>query len=761
MPNKPPHQQPHQAPHRQPTGHAYSNRLIDSANPYLLLHAHNPVDWYPWGDEALARARSEDKPIFLSVGYSTCYWCHVAERLIYADPDIAALMNRWFINIKVDREQYPDIDHLYMLATELIAGHGGWPNNVFLNHELKPFYAGSYFPPRDAGERPGFGRVLAQLHQAWLQQRPQLNAYAELIYDALRDYGEQRSPAPARVTPQTWLTRLVAATSAVGDRRLGGYSSGDGSGPKFPQPPLLLALLQSDANGTLPGGDRQLLQTTLNAMALGGLCDQLAGGFHRYSTDAQWSVPHFEKMLYDNAQLLQVYARAHAQLNAPLYRHVAEQTAQYLLTDMCAEDGSFFTAQDAETDGCEGASYVWTEAQLRAALGADAEPLLELYQLAPLPPDPVATGHTALAAGAGVLRLRPELLSDGSSEAQQQLLARLAAVAPLRERLLALRNRRPQPLRDDKRITAFNALTIIGLCEAAQALDSAQYRHAARRAATAIWASAFEPQSGELHHAVFRGHAQTPGYLDDYALLGQAMLALLDADGDPQWLQRAALLADALLARFRDRDGRLRCNADAAALPVVPRDSGDQTQPSGTSAAIGLLLALAAIGGNRRYLDAALQALRHVAAEVERQPLAWPSLVTALVRHAPASSLSLTPAPAAARASADVLTVNAALTDKGERLRLELDIAEGYYLRADTTTVRLADRTAKALHKPPAQQRRDPFSDEGKMAVYSGKVVIEVELDAPASATQGELSAQVCSEAACLAPSVLRFAVGR
>ncbi len=347
-----------------------TNRLIDSNNPYLLLHSRNPVDWYPWGPEALEKAKRENKPIFLSIGYSTCYWCHVAEETIYRKQEFADLMNAWFVNVKVDREQRPDIDRIYMAATQAMTGRGGWPNNVFLTPDLKPFFAGSYFPPHDDEfGRPGFDSILKSIHEAWARDPQRLRESADKVTAALRERQTSADVQLKPVDPRALREQAIAAWVARADREHGGF--GAGKGARFPQVPVL-ALLLAAQRFELAAADTSVLRATLDAMAAGGIHDQLAGGFHRYSTESTWSIPHFEKMLYDNAQLLEIYAQAYRVTGRPYYRAVATGIADYLTQRMMAPEGGFFAAEDAAVNGMEGVSYLWSREQIAAVLVADA-----------------------------------------------------------------------------------------------------------------------------------------------------------------------------------------------------------------------------------------------------------------------------------------------------------------------------------------------------------------------------------------------------
>src|SRR5258708_2748379 len=343
---------------------AAANRLAGESSPYLLLHRHNPVDWYPWGEEALERARREDKPIFLSVGYSTCYWCHVMERESFSDPRVAAVMNRDFVNVKLDREERPDLDEVYMPATQILTGRGGWPNSVFLAPRLEPFFAGTYFPPEDSHGRPGFVNVLADLAEAWRQRRAEVMEQAEEMARAMRRFLEERGrPAPEPPgAGACW--RCVDSLAKRFDRQWGGF----GGAPKFPTPSNLFVLLEMAPERPDAGA---MLAATLDAMARRGIYDQLAGGFHRYATDREWQVPHFEKMLYDNGLLLELYAREHARTGDPQAARVGRETAAFLEREMTSPQGAFWSAIDGETGGHEGAFYVWTPAQIEAGPRAE------------------------------------------------------------------------------------------------------------------------------------------------------------------------------------------------------------------------------------------------------------------------------------------------------------------------------------------------------------------------------------------------------
>ncbi|BBP04392.1 hypothetical protein TPL01_21290 [Sulfuriferula plumbiphila] len=750
-------------------GKTYTNRLIHSHDPYLLLHAHNPVDWYPWGAEALETARRENKPIFVSIGYSTCYWCHVAEREIYSNPAIAKLMNQWFINIKVDREQRPDIDRIYMLATQIMTSGGGWPNNVFLTPDLKPFYAGSYFPPQDQGDRPGFPTVLERMHQAWTGDNAKVVALADQVYLALQQAERGFSAAsPVALAPQQWLDQAIAEAASGFDVFDGGF--GDRAS-KFPQAPLLAMLLSPYARSHDAKAQGMATQT-LEAMAEGGVMDQLGGGFHRYSIEPSWSIPHFEKMLYDNAQLLDLYAHAYAITKKPLFRQLALRTAHYLTAEMQAPGGGFYSAQDAEVDGSEGASYVWTRQQIEAVLGAaDARRFLALYQLVPMPPG--LAGHRQ--PDGGVLRLDRD---RANKLANRNLLApAIAALRPLRDRLLAARQKRPQPARDEKIVTATNALAITGFAQAGHWLHEPALTRTALRTANWVWRHAFDPASGELKHQFFAGRPGDAGFLDDYALLGQAFLTLHRQTGDAVWLARARRIADVMLQRFSRSDGRFAETWDQAGLLVTPPAEGDQVQPSGQSSAIVLVLELSIATGESRYAAAARRGLTPLSAQIAAAPSRWGALLAALSRPQLLAALEQAPPAEDARPtspglpnSADHVRAQAHLVSArtGADLIVTIEIEPGYHINANPasdlklipTQFLLSGHAELQVDYPAARIFKAPFAPQG-IAVYEGRITLRGHLPnkpmpLPSAAS---LRIQACNDQVCLAPATVAVPV--
>jgi len=735
-------------------GKTYTNRLINSHDPYLLQHAHNPVDWYPWGPEALEAARRENKPIFVSIGYSTCYWCHVAEREIFTNPQIARLMNQWFINIKVDREQRPDIDRVYMLATRIMTGGGGWPNNVFLTPDLKPFYAGSYFPPDDQDGRPGFKRVLENMHQAWTGDHARVVAIADQVHQALQQAEKGRSSTgPVPLTPRQWLDKAVGEAADSYDEFDAGF--GD-SATRFPQSPLLSMLL-----GANPAKAQNMATETLQAMAEGGVMDQLGGGFHRYSTEPSWSVPHFEKMLYDNAQLLGLYAQAWAITKKPLFQQVALRTAHYLTREMQAPGGGFYSAQDAEVDGVEGASFAWTRQQIETVLGAaDTQRFLTLYALTPMPPG--VTGHRQ--PEGGVLRLSRDHAQALAKK--NRLASAIEALRPLHEKLLAARQKRPHPARDEKIVTAANALAIIGFAQAGHWLHDPALTSTAVRTADWAWRHAFNPTSGELKHQFFKGHPGDGGFLDDYALLGRAFLTLHQQTGEGVWLSRARQLADAMLKRFARDDGRFADTWKQADLLVSPPADGDSAQPSGHSAAIALLLELAQATGQERYAAAARRALTPLAAPISAAPSQWGGLLASISQPQQVAALEKAQAAKDPSDSASYVHAQGRLvpTKGGADLIVTIAVDPGYHINANPasdpnlipTQLHVEGQPGIKVTYPAAQTFKAPFAPQG-IAVYQGRFTLRAHL--PQTSAQqlpaASLRVQACSDQYCLAPSTV------
>ena len=590
-----------------------TNRLAHETSPYLLQHAENPVDWYPWSAEALDRARREDRPIFLSIGYSACHWCHVMEHESFEDPRIAALLNEHFVSIKVDREERPDLDQIYMNAVQALTGRGGWPMSVFLTGDLEPFYGGTYWPPTARMGMPGFDQVLAAVSNAWRERRDEVRHSAGQLTERLRSIG-QMSGAAGDLNTEL-LDHAVAQLERVFDHRWGGF----GGAPKFPHP-MDLSLLLRYASRTGHRGAIEVVTHTLDRMAAGGIYDHLGGGFHRYSVDERWLVPHFEKMLYDNALLAGCYVEAFQATGRADYARVARETLDYVLREMTDREGGFYSTQDADSEGEEGRFYVWTPGEIEAVLGADAAALFcRVYD--------VSEGGNF--EGRNVLNL-PKTLAQCAAilnRDEQELTAQLAAA---RARLLEHRGGRVAPALDDKVLVSWNALAIDALARAGTALAEPRYLEAAVRAADFI-ARALARPDGRLLHTWRRGEARLDAYLDDYAYLANALVTLYEAMYDERWLDRALDLAETMLAHFADgQEGGFYFTADDhEQLIMRQKDVQDASVPSGNSMAATALLRLARLTGRSDLERAAEGTLRSLAQLMRSAPSATGQMLIA------------------------------------------------------------------------------------------------------------------------------------
>jgi uncharacterized protein len=594
-----------------------ANRLARETSPYLLQHAHNPVDWYPWGEEAFERARAEDKPILLSVGYSACHWCHVMERESFENPEIAALMNRHFVSVKVDREERPDVDQIYMQAVQSMTGHGGWPMTCFLTPDGRPFYGGTYFPPVDRHGLPGFPRLLEGLADAWATRRGEVLSSASQIGEALGQ-SERLRGATALLTDGVLSGGFQQLSEQFDDA-----DGGLGGAPKFPQPMIWEFVLRFWRRSKSPRA-RQMAHTTLTMMARGGMYDQVGGGFHRYSVDAHWLVPHFEKMLYDNAQLASLYLHAWLAFGDPDCRRVAEETLDYVLREMTDPAGGFYSAQDADSEGHEGKFFVWTGEELRLVLGpADAEYAAQYWGV---DRGPNFEGKSIL-------------YVVGKPEPER--------IARIRSKLYAARERRVHPARDDKVLAAWNGLACRAFAEAGRALDRPDYVAAAVRNADFVLRDM--RREGRLLRSWKAGEAKLKGYLEDYSLVAAALIDVYEATFDRRWLDEARALAEEMLRLFWDArlEGFYDTGADHERLIVRPRNLFDNAVPCGSSVAIETLFRLAVLTGESRYESTALQALRPMADLMTRYASGFGRYLGALDFHlGPVVEVALVAPPA-------------------------------------------------------------------------------------------------------------------
>lgn len=583
------------------------NRLANAASPYLRQHADNPVDWYPWCPEALERARQEDKPIFLSVGYAACHWCHVMEHESFEDPEIARILNENFISIKVDREERPDIDQLYMQAVIAMTGQGGWPMSVFLTPDLQPFYAGTYFPPQRRWGRPGFREILTALAQAWKHRRAEILQTAEEVTKHLR---RTQLVALGTVEPSAeLLRRLVEVWQAHLDRTYGGLAGA----PKFPHAMELRALLRAFHRWQEPE-ILEMVRLTLDGMARGGIYDHVGGGFHRYSTDERWLVPHFEKMLYDNALLSLAYTEAWLVTGDATYHRIVEETLAWVEREMTAPGGAFYSSLDADSEGQEGKYYVWTAWELRAVLPED------LFDLVAYVYDVTESGNwegKTVLAQSKPLALSARLLQMSEAD----LLVKLAEARRL---LLQARQKRVPPQRDEKIIVSWNALMIQALSQAGMVWKE-RYLHQACQAADWILTHLCSQNKGLFHSRLIETAPEIPAFLDDYALLGDALLGLYQGTGELRWLEAAVSLADDMIARFHDDVGGAFYYSQSSHEPLLVRqkDSQDGATPSGNSAAAWWLLRLWHYTGREDYRRLADQVLQWLAPLAQRMPTAF------------------------------------------------------------------------------------------------------------------------------------------
>lgn len=602
---------------------AKPNRLEDEQSPYLRQHAHNPVDWYPWGAEALERARSENKPILLSIGYSACHWCHVMERESFENEQIAALMNDGFVNIKVDREERPDVDAIYMNIVQMLTGSGGWPLTVFLSPDAKPFYGGTYYPPEDRYGRPGFPRVLQAVVQAFRDKPTELGRTTQELLDGLRKLStfEKKEAALTTETIASAAEKLFGARDAT--------HGGLGDAPKFPNVPAFsLWLRMYDATGRAEM--LEAFEQTLTGMAQGGMYDQLGGGFHRYSVDAHWLVPHFEKMLYDNAQLVPLYIDGFAATGKPLYARIARETLDYLLREMTHPEGGFYSTQDADTEGEEGLTYLWRIEEIERILGTERAAVVSRYYQVDDAGNFAEPGQTERKSILHV-KLSTEDLAQLFGAEKHEIETTLAEG---RATLLAEREKRPQPGRDEKILTSWNALAIRAFVRGACVLDEPAYLDAARHAAAFI-NDRLRDDQGRLLRTVKDGVARYRAYLDDHAFLASALLDLFEATGESAYLERARELAETLLAFFLDEEegGFFFTADDHEELIDRPKIAFDSSIPAGNAVAIELLFRLSHLLGENRYREIAEKSLALFGQLLETQPFGLAYLLGVLDDH--------------------------------------------------------------------------------------------------------------------------------
>ncbi|MDR0788347.1 MAG: thioredoxin domain-containing protein [Gemmatimonadota bacterium] len=611
------------------------NRLAFESSPYLQQHRDNPVDWYPWGEEALNRALTEDRPILLSVGYSACHWCHVMEHESFSDPEIAELMNRYFINIKVDREERPDVDALYMHAVRRMTGDGGWPMTVFLTPEGVPFHGGTYFPPRPRHGLPSFRQLLEAVHHAFSNQRREIETAAVGIRNALAT-DMRLNPDPAAPAEH----QLHRAFHGV-MRDFDPHTAGFGGAPRFPQPMVIDFLLRYHARFDSAEALSTAV-TLLHAMAGGGIHDQIGGGFHRYTVDAHWLVPHFEKMLYDNVLLARAYTRAAQVTSNPEFGRTARSTLEYLLREMHHRNGGFFSSQDADSEGSEGRFYVWASEEINSLLDPGTAALVRDYwNITP-------TGNWE---GTNILNTSPgdarEAVAAAAEARGLTLSIAEEKLDTARRILYEARSRRVHPGRDEKILTGWNALALHAFAEAGRVFRRDDFTRAAESNARFLLSELWI--DGVLHRAWRDGVARIPAFLEDYAMLVDALVELYRTTFNPRWIREARLLADTMINRFWSADEDLFFDTSATADPLIvrPRDPYDNATPSGSSAAAHALTRLGRLTGVERYDQIAGRVTMRMAETASRFPRGFAHLLATLsTRLAPPTEVALIGDPA-------------------------------------------------------------------------------------------------------------------
>jgi uncharacterized protein len=596
----------------------FTNRLINETSPYLVQHAHNPVDWYPWGPEALERARNENKPILLSIGYSACHWCHVMEHESFEDENIARQMSDNFVCIKVDREERPDLDTIYMNAVQMMTGHGGWPMTVFLTPDLKPFYGGTYYPPVDRQGMPGLPRVLAAIADSYKNNHHEVLSSADAITSELRRMNQFR-PSAEMLTSEV-LSHAYAALEANFD----GNNAGFGRAPKFP-PSMNLMFLLRHHQRTGSADALQMVELTLERMAGGGMYDHLGGGFHRYSVDDRWLVPHFEKMLYDNALLTRIYLYAYQATGKRFYRHAAEETLEYVIRDMTSGGGGFFSSEDADSEGEEGKFYVWSRDEIESIVGTDvgteASALFCDYF------DVSKEGN--FEHGTSILNT-PKSLEEFAKERRLDQAEFARAISQCKKALFGVREQRVRPGRDEKVLTAWNSLMLTAFAEAANILGRDDYRQVAVRNAEFLLDNMMK--DGRLLRTYKDGNAKLNAYLEDYAYLIEALLAVYEATFDVSWFDRARALTDTMMTQFWDESGGgfFFTSTDHEQLIARTKDYYDNATPSGNSTAVLALLKLGLLTREGVYRQSAASILRTMREPMSKYPSAFGYLLCGL-----------------------------------------------------------------------------------------------------------------------------------
>ena len=745
----------------------HTNRLVRETSPYLLQHAHNPVDWYPWGDEAFEAAKREDKPIFLSIGYSSCHWCHVMERESFESEAVAEVLNRDFIPVKVDREERPDLDEIYMTAVQLLTQRGGWPMSTWLLPDGRPFYGGTYYPAEH------FTQLLHNIAEAYRTRRRDLTAQAQQLTEYMAEVNSAGEPGEGTIS-RALIENAISRMGSRFDESYGGF----GSAPKFP-PSTGIPLLLHEYERSRRADAIRWTTKTLDAMALGGIHDHLGGGFHRYSTDRHWLLPHFEKMLYDNGQLSRIYAEAHRVTGRPEYRIIAEEVYDWVLREMTGEEGAFYSTLDADSEGEEGKFYVWGHSEVMEVLGPDDGALFcRVYTI--LPGGNFNDEATRRPSGHNIPHLTKPL-SEHAREAGQPLDVLSARLAEMRARLLAVRVRRVWPGLDDKILTAWNGLMIGSFARGGQILDRPDYVQAASRAADFVLNRM--RRDGRLLRTYRNGEARLAAYLEDYGIFCHALLDLHAATGEERWLSEARTLMDQMVQYFWDEanGGFYNTASDHEAILLRTKSSYDQAMPSGNAMAALSLLRLAEATGERAYLDRARALLGAFLGLMEQNPMGTETLILAAARYLEAAAQAGVPEPEAEPATAalqsDTVDASVELTathvPRGGKTtaRVTLEIAEGWHVNSfeplqeylEPTEIRVSGGPSVTVgmgRAPEPQRVRLDFSEE-PLSVYVGTVTWDIPLRVSPDATPGQtpvwvyIDFQACNNEACSQPTTI------
>ena len=722
----------------------YTNRLIFEDSPYLTQHAHNPVNWFPWGDEAIALAKKDNKPIFLSIGYSTCHWCHVMEHESFENKEIAEFLNQHFIAIKVDRERHPDVDEAYMLAVRLVSGRGGWPMSSFLAPDGKPFYGATYLPPDI------FSELLEKINTAWIEKPDDILMQSKKLSALVTQIMQHKSDL------KSLEKKSIQQTADYLLANINTFTGGFGEAPKFPSEPALLFLLQiaeRESNKTL----NQHLEKTLDMMSQGGIYDQVGGGFHRYATDETWLIPHFEKMLYNQAQLAQVYLHAYHMTGKDNYARIARQTLDYVLREMTSNEGGFYSATDADSEGVEGKYFVWGLDEIKQALTEeDAQLVIDLFAI-------TKKGNFE---GRNILYL-PVSLRDYALNHHLPYEELTRQVDSIRTQLAAYRSHRVPPLRDDKIILAMNGMMISTLTLAADVLDEPAYKKAAIRAGHLHWKNLWH--DGSLFRVYLDGRHSIPAKLDDYAYFIQALMDLYDVDSDPVWLTRGLTLADLMIARFHDTSGGGFFMSDANNMLFTnPKSLNDSALPSGNSVAIIALAKLALRSGDLSYQDRANEALQAISPTPGENTFSSASLYKALdlLVHGETGKYQYG-ARGAVKAVSEIKTI-----EGNKHLEVSIQIAENWHINAHQSSVK--DIIPTSIHidadtdmawklenisYPQSISRKFSFR-ETPLEVYEGVITLHGSLSSNNNIHKNMLvpliiQFQACNDQVCLAPEEL------